>query len=209
MMALQSWIRPRIACCSFVAIAVFASGNVFAQSDLPTDSALSSVPTSGTPEASIQDWPKAVQTQARILIERYGEPSKFDNKELVWYNNGPWKTTILHREGFTHSATGADRDHLEQVIAYAVPADKVPELRSFDKRIEAKPVAGTLSSRADSESMNYLALNLADEIVTGKRTALGARGFYTKVKLLETSGKSSPYLDGLRFNTKDRNAPNP
>lgn len=155
--------------------------------------------TNEAPESVIMNWPKEVQEQARALVERYGEPGASDANALVWLDNGPWRKTVLHREGFTHSVMGRDRDHLEQVISYQVPEEKVAELQRFDKRISVNRAADELSSHADSESMNFLALNLADDIVKGERTAQGARMFYRKVKMLEKAGKSSPYLEGLLF----------
>lgn len=153
----------------------------------------------GAAETAIKDWPKETQSQARMLIERYGQPATVDANELVWNDNGPWRKTTLRREGFTRTTMGKDRDHLEQVISYKVPSGKVAEIKRFDKRIEVNEAANELTSRADTESMNYLALNLADDIVKGQRSVQGARVFYQKVKMLERSGKSSPYLDGFIF----------
>ena len=159
------------------------------------------------PETVIQNWPKELQAQARALIERYGEPSASDANALVWFNNGPWRKTVLHREGFTQAVVGKDRDHLEQVIEYPVPEDKIADIRRFDKRIEVNRAIDEMSSRADTESMNFLALNLADEIIKGERTAQGARVFYRKVRMLEKTGKSSPYLEGLLFTKKNVKEP--
>jgi hypothetical protein len=160
--------------------------------------------TNDAPETVIQNWPKELQSQARYLIEKYGAPSSSDANSLVWMNNGPWRKTILHREGFTKAMMGKNRDHLEQVVAFAVPEDKIADLQRFDKRISVNQATDEVSSHADTESMNYLALNLADDIVKGERTVQGARAFYRKTKMLEKTGKSSPYLDGLLF-AKDSN----
>lgn len=153
----------------------------------------------GPTEAIIESWPKDLQTQARALIERYGKPGASDANALVWLDNGPWRKTVLHREGFTRPMMGQDRDHLEQVVSYQVPENKVAEIQRFDKRIEVNRATDEMSSRADTESMNFLALNLADDIIRGDRTAQAARMFYRKVKMLEKAGKSSPYLEGLLF----------
>lgn len=155
-----------------------------------------------TPEETIRNWPKEVQATAKLLIEGYGAPSRSDADELVWSNNGSWRKTVLHREGLTQSATGKGKDHLEQFIAYEVPAGKVAELGRFDKRIVVNQAAGEISSRADAETMNFLTLNLANDIVQGQRTVREARAFSAKVKMLEKTGKSSPYLEGFVFAVK-------
>lgn len=180
------------------------------RSDAPAaGAAATEAPTNEAPESVIESWPKDIQTQARALIERYGKPSASDANALVWFNNGPWRKTVLHREGFTKGVVGKDRDHLEQVISYPVPEEKVADIQKFDKRIEVNRATDEMSSRADTESMNFLALNLADEIVKGERSVQGARVFYRRVKLLEKTGKSSPYLDGLLFTKKDAESKEP
>jgi len=176
----------RIASIGLAALLSVAGTSVFAQ-------------TNEAPEMVIQNWPKELQTQARYLIEKYGAPGSSDANSLVWMNNGPWRKTILHREGFTRAMMGKNHDHLEQVISFAVPEDKIADLQRFDKRIEVNAATDEVSSHAETESMNYLALNLADEIVKGERTVQAARVFYRKTKMLEKTGKSSPYLEGLLF----------
>jgi hypothetical protein len=86
-------------------------------------------------------------------------------------------------------------------IAYdaKVPETKRAALRRFDARVAFDPETGELSAQSESERFNYLALNLADEIVNGKRTADQAKDFYLKTSRLAASGKSSPYMDGFLF----------
>lgn len=224
MLTLQSWTRRRFTGLGLAALLASAAGIAVAQTEgtrppdqtdtpntttpdmTPSDPAMTdpsrtdtTATSAGAAEAAIKDWPKEVQSQARMLIERYGQPATATATELVWNDNGPWRKTTLRREGFTQATMGKDRDHLEQVISYQVPKGKVAEIKRFDKRIEVNEAANELISRADSESMNYLALNLADDIVKGQRSVQGARVFYQKVKMLERSGKSSPYLDGFIF----------
>ena len=161
-------------------------------------------PTDGTAESVIKDWPRGVRATARMLIERYGPPSKAGANELVWTDNGPWLRTTLHKDGLTRAMLGRTKDRLEQTIAYAVPEDKVAELRRYDSRITVNRDAGELTSLADTESRNYLALNLADDIIKGHRTAREAGAFALRARLLENSGKSSPYLEGLIFPVTNR-----
>jgi|CXWL01.1.fsa_nt_gi hypothetical protein len=226
MMTLKRFTRGSIVGLGLATILVSATGIVFAQYAAPSNSRndANQADKSGTPanesdtqsmrtpgtkaeEASnpndvdsiIANWPKDVKAQAAMLIERYGKPSTVDAMELSWNNNGPWKKTVLHRDGFTQSMLGRDRDHLEQTIVYKVPEDKIADLQRFDKRLEVDQAAGELTSHADSESMNYLALNLANDIVTGQRNVQAARTFYQRVKMFEKVGKTSPYLNGFVF----------
>ncbi len=90
---------------------------------------------------------------------------------------------------------------MEQTIGYRVPVEKVDDLKRFDRRIGVNESKGQLSSRGESEALNFLALNLADEIVTEKRSVEKARDFYLKTERLSKAGKSSAYMDGFRFNS--------
>jgi len=135
---------------------------------------------------------------ARLLLEKYGAPNQFDKDALVWFNNGEWKRTIIHRRREPSRSIGRT-DFLDQTIGYLVPNDRLAELESFDPKIVVSQTAGEITFSSDSEAKNRLALNLADEIVTGSRTAADARAFFRKTARLAASGKSSSYLEELRF----------
>jgi hypothetical protein len=98
-----------------------------------------------------------------------------------------------------HESRGVDKDFLQQTIGYLVPADKMNDLARFNKLIEVSQTAGELTVCSDSESRNYLTVNLAHQIVTGKMSVEEARGAFAKTSRLEMAGKSSPDLKGFRF----------
>ncbi len=152
-----------------------------------------------TPETALQEWPERSRLVARTMIEKYGEPSRFGDDALVWFNNGPWQRTVVHRRGLSRGLGLRDRSVLEQSISYDVPAAKLAELEKFDKRLEFDAASGELSSRSDSESSNYIVLNLADAIISDKRSVDDARDFLRRTERLAKSGRSSPYLDGFVF----------
>jgi len=56
-----------------------------------------------------------------------------------------------------------------------------------------------LAARSNSEELNRLCLNLADDIARGRRTPAEARRFYRRTLSLALSGKSSPYMERLVF----------
>ncbi len=150
-------------------------------------------------EAVIRAWPVPERTAARAMIEKYGRPGQFDRRQLVWFHNGAWKRTIVYRQGPHHRAKTPDEDFLEQTVGYIVPDDKIADLKEFSPRLEASTSAGELTFASDSEATNRLALNLANEIVAGKRTVADARSVFARISRLAASGKSFPYLEGLRF----------
>lgn len=201
--------RKRLAGPALAAILAAWSGSAPAQGRASAMPEIDASSAGDTAERIIEQWPKDVQALAKDLIERYGPPAAADANELAWNDNGPWRKTILRREGFSRSATGKARDYLKQVVAYQVPGNKISELKRFDERIEVNQVPDELAFRSESESTNYLALNLADDIIKGQRTARAARAFYVKTKILEKAGKSSPYLDGLMFALRKAEASGP
>jgi hypothetical protein len=110
-----------------------------------------------------------------------------------------WKRIVVRRDAAVHDFPSRHSDYVEQTISYRVPVDKLGELAAFDGSLIPDRGRGELTSRAESEASNYLALNLADEIVSGKKTVPEARRFLSKQSRLSASGKSSTYAEGLLF----------
>lgn len=158
-------------------------------------------------QAMIKNWPAHSRTEARLLIAKYGAPTSYDKDSIVWENNNPWAKTVIYRKAPGSFAMYHGRDVLEQTIPYNVPSDKVADLKKFDDLLSFDKATGQLSSRSQSENVNYLALNLADEIVTGKRTPDEAKDFYNKTMKLSRAGKSSAYMSGFLFSVGGANAP--
>ena len=154
--------------------------------------------TAASPEIVVGIWAPGQRVAARALIEKYGRPAQYDSHALAWFNNGIWKRTVIFRRG-PRRAKGRDREFLQQTVGYIVPADKLAALKRFDKRLEVSQTAGEMTFTSDREAINLLALNLADEIVTGKRSVASARAFFMRTSLLAAAGKSSAYRRDLRF----------
>ncbi|NNN04905.1 MAG: hypothetical protein HKL90_03295 [Elusimicrobia bacterium] len=196
--------RPRVAGAFLVALAVAVPAGVGAQTRVssvaPPDPAGTDAPAARTAESVIQNWPERSRDTARALIAEYGEPAAFSGEALVWSGNGAWKKTVVHRGAWPRLLVMKDRNYLEQAISYRVPEDKIAALKMFDSRVQVDPVDGELSSRAESEKMNYLALNMAVEIIDEKRSVEDASAFYRREAELAAAGKSSPYLEGFTFN---------
>jgi hypothetical protein len=53
-----------------------------------------------------------------------------------------------------------------------------------------------------SDLVNFLALNIADEIIRGRRDVRGAIAFYRRTLDLAAAGKTSPYMTRLLFRTQ-------
>jgi hypothetical protein len=159
---------------------------------------------SKTPEDAIRKWPEAARVTALAMIAKYGRPTRYSKDALVWIDNGPWEKTVVYRGAWPHFVGRKNKDYLEQTIAYRVPAGKIDELKRFDRRLEVNESRSQLSARSESEPMNFLALNLAHEIVMDRSSVEDARDFYVKTERLSKAGKSSRYMDGLLFPSRVR-----
>lgn len=156
-------------------------------------------PPPATPESVIRRWPAFSRSEARAMIAKYGEPSQFDGRMLAWFNNGIWRRTIVYRDPVRFPGRAPGRDVLQQTIAYLAPREKIAELKRFSPRLDASLTAGEMTFTSESEGKNIMAMNLADEIVTGRRDYAAAQDFFSKTSRLAASGKSSPYMTAPRF----------
>lgn len=150
-------------------------------------------------QSGLSGWPAKPQEVGRAMVDRYGPPDEMTASRMIWNGNRPWKRTILYREEVPHSFPMAHTDLLEQFIDYRVPPDKFDELARYDGSVIVERTKGEISARCDKEEMNFLALNLANDIATGKRSVEDARSFYAKTATAFKQGKKDPYTQKLQF----------
>ncbi len=150
-------------------------------------------------EAIIEAWPDVPQRAARTMLDRYGPPNEATASRLIWYNNGPWKRTIVYRDEVPHNFPKPHVDVLEQFVDYRVPPEKFDELAAFDGSVIPERTKGEISARCDMEAMNFLALNLAHDIVSGERTVDEAREFYAQTANAFMMNRPAPYAEKLQF----------
>lgn len=143
-------------------------------------------------EQVIKGWKEKPQQVAREMLKKYGAPQEVTEQRLIWHDNGPWKRTELINEEIDHQFPMPHKDMLLQAIAYEVPADKFDDLAAFDGSVIAERTRGEIGARCDKEEANNLAVNLAHEIVTGKRSVEDARKTYGEQIVAMASGKPAP-----------------
>ncbi len=161
---------------------------------------LSGIGLSGqTPESIILHWPTFSYRLARLMLSEYGQPVESSDHRLTWIDNGPWKRTVVYRKAPKERMLAGDGGRLEQSVAYRVPPDRLADLGRFNMDVEADKEAGRLTVISDSESENFLTLNLADEVIRGRRSPKSAKDFRRKQLRLMDAGKTSPYLERLLF----------
>jgi hypothetical protein len=149
-------------------------------------------------DAAVGQWANTSSLAARLLIDKYGPPDEIHYGRLVWNHNGPWKRTIA-RDVRPTFVEGDDLGSVEQTVDYALTPGQENALASYTGHAFYDPHTGELSAHSDKEELNFLSMNVLDDVVRGRMDALQARDAYARVVSLEASGKSSPYLTGLRF----------
>lgn len=128
----------------------------------------------------IQSWPDESRKAAQEIISKYGQPTEMTRSMLIWKDVGQFKKTVVYRDGVDHNFPFPHKAVLEQVIDYKVPLDKYDDIAQFNGSVVPERTKGELSASSNSEALNILALNLADQIATGQRSVSNARDFYGK-----------------------------
>ncbi len=147
----------------------------------------------------LEDWAPMPKKSAHQTIDKYGPPNEAIASRLIWYNNGPWKRTIVYRDEVLHNFPAPHTDVIEQFIDYSVPPEKFGELAEFDGSVIVERTKGEVSARCDMEAANILALNLIHDIVTGKCDAKKAREIYSEVTGAFVLNQPAPYAEKLQF----------
>ncbi len=147
----------------------------------------------------VRQWPDVSSEVAQTVMDKYGPPQEATASLLIWHHNGPWKRTILNRDVVQHDFPMPHPDLLEQFVDYQVPPDCFDELAKYDGSVIVERTKGEISARCDKEEMNFLAINLANDIVTGKRSVEEARMFYAETAMAFKDGQSDPYVEGFVF----------
>jgi hypothetical protein len=134
-----------------------------------------------------------------MIIEKYGEPDETTESMLIWHHNKPWKRTIVHKEPVEHKFPKPHTDIVEQAVDYKVPVEKFSDLAKFDGSVKVDRTKGEMSAKCHDEEANFLALNLAHDIIQEKMTVDEARTAYAQSMIDFRMGQPAPYMEGLKF----------
>ena len=115
----------------------------------------------------------------------------------------------INKKETKHSFPIEHTDMLQQCISYQVPVEKMSDLGKFDGSITFDRTQGLMSARCDKEGNNFLALNLANDIVTGKMTVDQARKAYGDIVKEKMNGGNPKYMQKLTFTPASGNVGDP
>ena len=148
-------------------------------------------------DAIIAGWRPVAQRAAEWAIEKYGAPDEISEQTLVWNAKGPWKRIAVHCDQASRDLPLDHWNILEETIALTAPKRAADALDALRLGVHIGPQTGELTAISEAEETNFLALNVAAELLRGQRTMQEARDLYYHQISLWNAGRSSPYLQGL------------
>lgn len=158
---------------------------------------------------NIEEWPETAKMAAQAMMDKYGDPHEHTPSMLIWHDTAPFIKTIVYKEEIRHDFPMPHKDVLEQVINHNAPIDKYDDIASYDGSVIMERTKGTIAARCDKEAANFLALNLAHDILEDKRSVEEAREYYSNAIMKMMQGEKDPYLEGLQFQLPNENINNP
>lgn len=152
-------------------------------------------------ESMMQGWSMASREAAMFMTKKYGPPAAVSADMAVWGPTGPWKRTVVYANAVQHNFPMPHPDVMQQWVDFQAPLDKYDELAMYDGSVVVERTTGEISARCDKEAANFLALNLAHDIVTGKRSVQDARREYGAQIKAKMAMQPAPYTERLMFET--------
>ena len=156
----------------------------------------------------LSKWPEASRMAVEEITAKYGNADIMSDQVFIWMNKGVWKKICVDKMESKHSFPIEHTDMMETTISYKVPVYFMEELGRFDGSLTFDRTQGTMSARCDKEANNFLALNLAHDILTSKKTVAQARAAYGDIVKQKMNGGNPLYMQKLTFSPQE-NAPDP
>ena len=154
----------------------------------------------------VKNWPEASRMAVKEITDKYGKPDGVTSNELIWLKKGVWKKICIDKKESKHSFPIEHTDMMQTTISYKVPTETMDELGKFDGSVSFDRTQGTMSARCDKEGNNFLALNLANDIITGKKSVEEARKAYGDIVKEKMNGGNPMYMQKLSFSTQENSA---
>lgn len=144
-------------------------------------------------------WPERPRLAAAQMLVKYGEPELVNDEKLVWMNKDRYLRIVVTKQEIPHDFPTPHMDYLAHTIEYRVPSAKADELVAFDGSVIVDRTAGEMTARCDLEGHNILTLNIAHDIVTGKKDVAAGRKAFGEIVVEDVMGKNPPYVMALQF----------
>jgi len=150
-------------------------------------------------ERMMDGWPTASREAVMFMTKKYGAPAAMTSEMAMWGKTGPWKRTVVFAREYAHAFPMQHTDVMQQWLDYRAPAAMYDELAQYDGSVVLERTSGEMSARCDKEAANFLAVNLAHDVATGRQTVAAARMMYGEQIMALKAGRAAPYTEGIRF----------
>ena len=160
-------------------------------------------------DQAISTWPARPRLAVQQMMAQYGPPLEVSTEAVIWHHAGPYKRIMVTKKEVPHDFPKPHMDFLEHTVSYRVPADKVDDLVAFDASMTINATAGEMSARCDLEGHNILTLNLARDIIQGKKSVKQARKAFAEHVVEDVGGMHPAYVEELQFTPQIGGAPFP
>jgi len=147
----------------------------------------------------IASWPTVAKAAAKDIVDKYGPPDDVTSDQLFWWNKGPFVSIIVHSMEVEHNFPEPHQDILEMAIPYHVPPTRYNKLAEFDGSIVAMRTKGLLVASCLNEPLIILTLNLANDVIIGKKTPAQARLAFAEIAQGLMKGEKNLYTDSLQY----------
>jgi hypothetical protein len=144
-------------------------------------------------------WPEVSQTAARETRGMYGKPDVESEEMIIWHNKRQWKMITVTKSEYEHNFPLDHTDVIRHTVSYRVPIEFYDDLAQFNGSITIDRTLGTISAMCDHEANNILTLNLAHDIILGKKTVEEARKAYANILIEKMLGGNPEYMQKLNF----------
>jgi hypothetical protein len=184
----------RIAAAVALALAARAGAAPSLDAEFPPD--LGAVDRLSRADEAIRSWSPVSALAARRLFDKYGAPDEVSPGFIAWDSCSPWSRTVVHDVSL-RPASVEEEDVVEQTLDYPLKPEQLGALASFDRRLSYNERTDQLSVLSGSEELNFLRMNLADDVAAGRTSPEQARARFRRTVELSQAGKDSPDLHGL------------
>ena len=186
---------------TFGLLLIGGAASLAAEAVRPTpDSSLERI---GRADSAVASWPSIPRRAAELMMGKYGAPQAISEDSLIWTRTAPWKRITVRRD-----SPGADPSAvLEQAVTYDVPLERQDAALALPGGVKWNPGLRELTVQGEFEERNFMAVNIADKVLSGRVSPREGREMHARALELARAGKSSPLTLGLTFTPPSGDAP--
>lgn len=155
-------------------------------------------PTKESVEALTRDWAKTPRQVVQTVMGNYGPPDEATESLLIWHRNGRGSGAWRGRSRWGIGSRGHTRTSWNRPSTTAFRSTSTASWPVTGSVIPER-TKGEVSAPCEGEELNFLALNLANDICTGAIDAEKARIRCSEIKSAFSNGEEHPYTQGLQF----------